>query len=124
VVQLHYHNAQLTEQTDLTELRLRAAKGPVQKRLHFMRVGQFRLRIPAGDLRYEIEAGSVVGQAMQLIAIHPHMHMLGREMKVWARMKAESIKPRTSRRVTCTGASEPSTRWGTPPSSIRWTTRS
>jgi hypothetical protein len=30
---------------------------------------------------------------MQLIAIHPHMHMLGREMKVWARMKDESIKP-------------------------------
>jgi hypothetical protein len=93
VFQLHYHNAQLTEQTDLTELRLRAAKGPVQKRLHFMRVGQFRLRIPAGNPRYEIEAGSVVGQAMQLIAIHPHMHMLGREMKVWARMKDESIKP-------------------------------
>jgi mono/diheme cytochrome c family protein len=93
VLQLHYHNAQLTAQTDLTELRLRAAKGPVQKRLHFMRVGQFRLRIPAGDPRYEIEAGSVVGQAMRLIAIHPHMHMLGREMKVWARMKDESIKP-------------------------------
>jgi hypothetical protein len=93
VVQLHYHNAQLTEQTDLTELRLRAAKGPVQKRLHFMRVGQFRLTIPAGNPRYEIEAGSVVGRPMQLIAIHPHMHMLGREMKVWARMKDESIKP-------------------------------
>jgi hypothetical protein len=89
---------------------------------------------------------------MQLIAIHPHMHMLGREMKVWARMKAESIKPlihiddwdfnwpgfywfRTpgSRPVASwieltaawdNSASEPSTRWGTPPSSIRWTTRS
>jgi hypothetical protein len=93
VFQLHYHNAQLTEQTDLTELRLRAAKGPVERRLHFMRVGQFRLTIPAGNPRYEIEAGSVVGRPMQLIAIHPHMHMLGREMKVWARMKDESIKP-------------------------------
>jgi hypothetical protein len=30
---------------------------------------------------------------MQLIAIHPHMHLLGREMKVWARMKDESITP-------------------------------
>jgi mono/diheme cytochrome c family protein len=93
VFQLHYHNAQLTPQTDLTELRLKAAKGPVQKRLHFMRVGRFNLNIPAGNPRYEIEAGSFVGKPMQLIAIHPHMHMLGRDMKVWARMKDESITP-------------------------------
>ena len=93
VFQLHYHNAQLTPQTDLTELRLKAATGPVQKRLHFMRVGRFNLSIPAGNPRYEIEAGSFVHRPMQLIAIHPHMHMLGREMKVWARMKDESITP-------------------------------
>jgi mono/diheme cytochrome c family protein len=93
VFQLHYHNAQLTPQTDLTELRLKAATGPVRKRLHFMRVGRFNLSIPAGNPRYEIEAGSFVHQRMQLIAIHPHMHMLGREMKVWARMKDESITP-------------------------------
>src|SRR6266851_9985126 len=48
---------------------------------------------PAGNPRYEVQAGSVVGRPLQLIAIHPHMHMLGREMKVWARMKDESIKP-------------------------------
>jgi mono/diheme cytochrome c family protein len=93
VFQLHYHNAQLTPQTDLTELRLKAATGPVRKRLHFMRVGRFNLSIPAGNPRYEIEAGSFVHQRMQLIAIHPHMHMLGREMKVWARMSDESITP-------------------------------
>jgi len=91
--QLHYHNAQLSPQTDLTELRLKAATGPVRKRLHFMRVGRFNLSIPAGNPRYEIEAGSFVHRRMQLIAIHPHMHMLGREMKVWARMKDESITP-------------------------------
>ena len=93
VFQLHYHNAQLSPQTDLTELRLKAATGPVRKRLHFMRVGRFNLSIPAGNPRYEIEAGSFVHRRMQLIAIHPHMHMLGREMKVWARMKDESITP-------------------------------
>jgi len=93
VFQLHYHNAQLTPQADLTELRLKTATGPVQKRLHFMRVGRFNLSIPAGNPRYEIEAGSFVHRSMQLIAIHPHMHMLGREMKVWARMKDESITP-------------------------------
>ena len=93
VFQLHYHNAQLTPQTDLTELRLKMAKGPVQKRLHLMRVGRFNLNIPAGNPRYEIEAGSFVGKPMQLLAIHPHMHLLGRDMKVWARMKDESVTP-------------------------------
>jgi mono/diheme cytochrome c family protein len=93
VFQLHYHNQRLTAETDHTELRLRAAGAPVQKRLHFMRVGQFRLTIPAGAARHEIEAESFVYQPMQLIAIHPHMHLLGREMKVWARMKDESIQP-------------------------------
>jgi mono/diheme cytochrome c family protein len=93
VFQLHYHNAQLTPQTDLTELRLKAATGRVHKRLQFMRVGRFSLSIPAGDPRYAIDAGSFMHQPVQLIAIHPHMHMLGREMKVWARMKDGSITP-------------------------------
>ena len=51
-------NPRLTTETDHTELRLRAATGPVQKRLHFIRVGQFALTIPAGAGRHEIEAGS------------------------------------------------------------------
>jgi mono/diheme cytochrome c family protein len=93
VFQLHYHNPRLTAETDHTQLRLRAATGPVQRRLHFMRVGQFRLTIPAGAPRHEIEAGSFVHRPMRLVAIHPHMHLLGREMKVWARMRDESIQP-------------------------------
>ena len=35
----------------------------------------------------------LVYRPMRLIAIHPHMHLLGREMKVWAEMKDESIQP-------------------------------
>ena len=93
VFQLHYHNSQLTPQTDLTELRLKAATGPVKKRLHFMRVGLFNLSIPAGDPRYWLHARSPVNQPIQLLAIHPHMHMLGREMKVWARMREQTITP-------------------------------
>src|SRR5262245_36370714 len=57
VFQLHYHNQRLTAETDRTELRLRAATGPVTQRLRFMRVGQFSFTIPAGAARHEIEAG-------------------------------------------------------------------
>ena len=93
VFQLHYHNPRLTPETDLTELRLRAATEPTPQRLQFMRVGQFHFTIPAGTPRHEIEAGMMVYRPMRLLAIHPHMHLLGREMKVWARMKDESIQP-------------------------------
>jgi hypothetical protein len=93
VFQLHYHNPRLTAETDHTELRLRAANGPVPKRLRFMRVGQFRLGIPAGAARHEIEAGSFVDRPMRIIAIHPHMHLLGREMKVWAKASDDSVTP-------------------------------
>jgi mono/diheme cytochrome c family protein len=93
VVQMHYHNARVTPETDRTELRLYAAKTPVTRRLQFMRVGRFALEIPAGEARHEIEAGTMVHRPMSLIAMHPHMHLLGREMKVWARMKDESIQP-------------------------------
>src|SRR5216683_2876659 len=93
VFQLHYHNPRPAVETDHTELRLRLATGPVQKRLQFMRVDQFSLTIPAGAARHEIEAESFVHRPINLIAIHPHMHLLGREMKVWARMRDESVKP-------------------------------
>ncbi len=93
MVQLHYHNPRLTPVTDRTELRLRAATGPVPQRLHFMRVGQFRFTIPPGAPRHEIEAGIKVHRPVRLIAILRHMHLLGREMKVWARMKDDSIRP-------------------------------
>ena len=35
----------------------------------------------------------MVHRPMSLVAIHPHMHLLGREMKVWAKMKDESVRP-------------------------------
>jgi hypothetical protein len=93
VFQIHYHNPRLTAETDRTELRLRLATSPVQRRMHFMRVGRMALTIPAGQARHEIEAGTFVHRPMRLIAIHPHMHLLGREMKVWARMPNDAVTP-------------------------------
>lgn len=93
VVQMHYHNARLSPETDQTELRLYPATAPVAKSLQFMRVGQFSLTIPAGAARHEIDGTAFVYRPMSLIAIHPHMHLLGREMKVWARLADESKRP-------------------------------
>lgn len=93
VVQMHYHNARPQPETDRTELLLYASAAPVVKRLQFMRVGQFSLTIPPGAPRHEIEGTAFVYRPMSLIAIHPHMHLLGREMKVWAKLADESTRP-------------------------------
>ena len=93
VIQMHYHNAGPAQESDRTELRLHAATTPIVKRLHFMRVGSFSFTIPADAARHEIEAGTFVHRPMSLIAIHPHMHLLGREMKVWAKLPDESTRP-------------------------------
>jgi hypothetical protein len=93
VIQVHYHNARLTPESDQTEVRLYAARTPITKRLQFVRVGRFSLSIPPGVARHEIDASMFVGRPMNLIAIHPHMHLLGREMKAWAKMPDESTRP-------------------------------
>ena len=93
VIQLHYHNAGPTAASDRTEIRLHAAKAPIVKQLRFARVGSFGFSIPAGAPRHEIEASMSVYRPISLIAIHPHMHLLGREMKVWAKLPDESTRP-------------------------------
>ena len=93
VIQMHYHNAGPTAASDRTEIRLHAARTPVVKQLRFARVGSFSFTIPAGAPRHEIEASMSVHRPMSLIAIHPHMHLLGREMKVWAKLPDESTRP-------------------------------
>ena len=93
VIQMHYHNARATPESDRSELRLYAAKTPIARRLHFTRVGRFSLSIPAGAARHQIEAGRLVERPMSLLAIHPHMHLLGREMKAWAELPDKSTRP-------------------------------
>ena len=70
-----------------------AAAAALRKRLHFARVGSFSFTIPAEVPRHEIESSLFVHRPMSLIAIHPHMHLLGREMKVWAKLPDESTRP-------------------------------
>ena len=41
----------------------------------------------------EGDPGDLPSRPVSLIAIHPHMHLLGREMKVWAKLPNESTRP-------------------------------
>jgi len=81
VLQLHYHRNGRVEK-DRTSIGLYFAKKPVEKRFQGMVIrGQF-IFIPANNDHYPVRGAIEVGQDCVLHSVMPHMHMLGREIKV------------------------------------------
>jgi mono/diheme cytochrome c family protein len=85
VMQVHYHRTGKVEQ-DTTQIGIYFAKEPVVKRLRVFPVRAARLRIPAGEANYRTEGWLPIPADVTLQAIMPHMHLLGREMTVTAKL--------------------------------------
>jgi thiol-disulfide isomerase/thioredoxin len=83
VLQVHYHKDGKPE-SDLSRVGIYFAKGPVDKTLHVIPVVH-SLQIPPNDPHYTVSTMSVPSPVnYHLIAITPHMHLLGRSMKLTA----------------------------------------
>ncbi|MFL6653960.1 MAG: ascorbate-dependent monooxygenase [Sulfurifustis sp.] len=95
VVQVHYHNHTGAKQTDRTKIGLRFAKGPIEKRSRSIALINRSFEIPAGAMRHEVRASYTVPAHLNFHAINitPHMHLLGREMKVTARYPDGTVRP-------------------------------
>ncbi len=91
VLQVHYHKSG-KEETDLTRIGLYFCKGPVDKRVRTSMVINPFLRIPAGDANYTINASLPVPADCTLLEVTPHMHLLGKSMKVTASLPDGSTK--------------------------------
>ena len=85
VLQVHYHKSGKPE-TDQTQVGLYFAKTPVEKRMRVFSVRAKQLRIPAGEANYQAEGDLALPANVTLLQIMPHMHLLGREMTVTARL--------------------------------------
>ena len=85
VIQVHDHNTGVTT-TDRTALGLYFARAPIDKRARSIPVLNRTFLIPAGAARHEVRASYTVPATwnLQAIGIAPHMHLLGREIKVTA----------------------------------------
>jgi len=92
VVQVHYHKDGKPE-TDLTRLGIHFCKGTVQKAVAGGFAINFGFKIPPGDPHYKAEGTMSVPEDSHLFAVTPHMHLLGKEMKVWATLPDGSEKP-------------------------------
>jgi hypothetical protein len=100
LLQLHFHKSGKPDM-DATTVGLYFAKGPVDKRIHTAFVlpprrgfiGRPALRIPAGEPRHEVKGDLTIGEDSHLLAVFPHMHLLGRDFLLTA------VRPDGSRRT-------------------------
>ncbi len=83
VMQVHYHPT-FRPETDRTRIGLYFARGPIQKELQLLFLVNDSFVIPAGDPHKVVTSSVVVprGVNAKALAILPHMHLLGREIKL------------------------------------------
>jgi len=83
VIQVHYH-PNGSRETDRTLLGIHFARSPVKKNLYLLPIANTRFVIPAGAKRHEVTASFTAPPFVNshAIFIAPHMHLLGREIKV------------------------------------------
>jgi mono/diheme cytochrome c family protein len=95
VVQMHYHHRGKTTEIDGTKLGLHFARRPIDKRVRAIPILNRAFTIPAGEARHEVKASYTLPPTwnMHAIAVTPHMHLLGREMKVTATYPDGTVRP-------------------------------
>ena len=81
IAQVHYHRTGRVEK-DNTKIGLYFAKKPVARQFQSMVIPGRFLFIPAGNARHKVEGMIEVMQDCDLHTVMPHMHMLGKEIKV------------------------------------------
>ena len=92
VVQNHYHPDGKPE-SDKTSIGFYFQKPPIAKQVIGLPLIQPRLRIPAGDSHYRATMSFTTPIDLEIAQIMPHMHFLGREMKVTATLPSGETKP-------------------------------
>ncbi len=82
VLQVHYHTSGKPE-TDRTKIGVYFCKEPTDKRVRILPVFG-GLNIPAGNADFKTGGASLLRGDVTLLSVTPHMHLLGREMRVKA----------------------------------------
>jgi Copper type II ascorbate-dependent monooxygenase, C-terminal domain len=92
VLQMHYHPVGKAE-SDQSEVAFYFAKKPEVKPIHGLILAGFPLVIPAGEKRHKITTTITLPVEIAVQTIAPHMHQVGREMKVTATLPDGKDKP-------------------------------
>lgn len=96
VMQVHYHKSG-KEETDRTKIGIYFAKKPGTRAASALLVlpQNFRrgLRIPPGEAKHEVRGQSTIPVDLLAISVTPHMHLIGKSMKVWAELPGGKTLP-------------------------------
>jgi mono/diheme cytochrome c family protein len=83
VIQMHYH-PDGHERVDQSSVAIYLQKPPIQKVMASIALGTRQIDIPAGEADYQRVVTLTLPTDVTLLGAIPHMHLLGREMKVQA----------------------------------------
>ena len=81
VLQVHYHPSGKAG-LDKTKVGLYFARKPVKQAMHWNNVSSYDFRLPAGQDNIEIKASWYIPTDLEVLAVSPHMHNLGRDIKM------------------------------------------
>jgi peroxiredoxin len=92
VAEIHYVPTGKPER-DRSTLGLHFAPRSARKVAVEVQVGNKQIRIPPGEARHHERAVYRLPVATTLLDLTPHMHLLGREMRVWSKAPDGSTRP-------------------------------
>jgi hypothetical protein len=92
VLQVHYHRSGKPE-SDRTKIGIYYSRAPVDKRYRSFPVSYRQIHIAPGDANYQVQINGPVPRDLTILSITPHMHLLGREMKVDATLPDGGNQP-------------------------------
>jgi len=81
ILQVHYHPTGKPE-VDRTRLGIYFSRKPVKQALHWNAASNSDFQLPAGKPDIEIKASWYIPVDLEVLAVSPHMHGLGHDMRV------------------------------------------
>ena len=85
VLQVHYHPSGKAG-NDRTRVGLYFTRKPIKQALHWNNASSYDFRLPAGDKNVEVKASWFIPVDVEVVAVSPHMHQLGRDMHMSVRL--------------------------------------
>jgi peroxiredoxin len=92
VLQIHYHPSGKVE-SDQSSVGLHFVKQPSRRPVIPITVVDRRLYIPAGTERHPMSGSYTLPTDLTMVAVIPHMHLLGKESKVTATLPEGTLVP-------------------------------
>lgn len=86
LLQVHYHKESGVAATDRSSVGVRVCKNPPKVRARGGAVDNCWFTIPAGAADHQVDAETVLDDDIKITGMSPHMHLRGKDYKVWAEL--------------------------------------